>query len=114
MSQEPAPYQADTDDDLLSAPERWEKGMAEIADLLADELRQAGVTRPSLPGQLAYRLCRDMGGTTWYIPKGAAMRRALRDLAIHAEHDGTRHGPGHKWASPYWHNPSHPGPGSCP
>jgi Mor family transcriptional regulator len=94
MSETPAPYQADTEDDLLGAPERWEKGLAEIADLLAEELRAAGfAATPDLPGRLAFRLCKAFGGQQWYIPKAASLERARRDDALFRAHDGTRHGP---------------------
>ena len=101
MSQEAAPY-AVTDPADLDEPERWEKGMAEIADLLADELRQAGeaMKAPFLPtdaralaARLAARLFTCLGGSIWYIPKGANLERARRDLEISSAHDGTRAGP---------------------
>ena len=101
MSSEPALY-AVTDPAEIDEPERWEKGMAEIADLLADELRQAGevmktpvLARDARPlaARLAARLFACIGGSSWYIPKGASLERARRDLEIYAAHDGTRVGP---------------------
>lgn len=91
MSQDPAVYAADDDN---AQPARWEQGMAEIADLLAEELRAAGfAATPDLPGRLAFRLCKAFGGQQWYIPKAASLERARRDDALFRAHDGTRHGP---------------------
>lgn len=38
-------------------------------------------------------LCRHFGGSNWYVPKGASIDTALRDLTIWCEHDGTVEGP---------------------
>lgn len=94
MSEPAAPYRLSGDDFPDLPVEHWERGMAEMADLLADELRQAQVdVPPALAGRLAWRICREFGGKSWYIPKGEKLERARRELTIYAEHDGTRHGP---------------------
>ena len=77
-------------DDRLPAQVR------EIADLCADELRRAGLAEPDarrLGVRLAGRLARELGGATYYWPKGDALERAVRDLSVWAEHDGTVDGP---------------------
>jgi Mor family transcriptional regulator len=87
MSQEPARLE-----DLPLA--QWERGMMEIADALADELRAAGAPMDAdLPARLAFRICSQFGGKSWYIPKGANLDLARKHAAIYAAHDGTRHGP---------------------
>lgn len=78
--------------------EHWPRQLAEMTDLMLDELAHA---LPDLPAetirQAAMRqICRfiaEYGGTRPYIPKDDAIRRALRDLAIWGEHDGTVDGP---------------------
>jgi Mor family transcriptional regulator len=86
------------DDDIraevLEDPERWEKTMADIADVLVDELRQAGIDGAcSLGRKLAFALSQALGGTQIYLPRGDAIRRASRDLGIWLEYDGTVMGP---------------------
>lgn len=82
-------------DDRPDVPERWESTLAEMTDLLIVELRANGIQHdaPHLAMKLAIKLCEAMGGRMYYIPLGANMRRAKRDLEIFSSHDGTRLGP---------------------
>jgi Mor family transcriptional regulator len=82
--------------EVLEDPEQWERAMAEIADFSAVALREAGVAGPEarrLGCAVAIRLCRELGGTRYYWPRGSGLERAVRDLAIYAAHDGTVGGP---------------------
>lgn len=86
------------DDDIrtevLEDPERWEKTMADIADILVDELHRTGVQQARLLGnRLTFALSQHLGGTQIYFPRGDAIRRASRDLGIWLEYDGTVMGP---------------------
>jgi len=83
-------------DDPLATPEQWEASMAEIADFTIAELTAAGLAAPDarrLGCRVAVRLCRELGGTRYYWPRGDALERAVRDLALWAAHDGTVDGP---------------------
>jgi len=88
-------------DDLPAAAEavsaeRWPTQMAELADFAADELIRAGLSQPEarrLGGRVAVRLCQEVGGARYYWPMGTAMERAVRDLLLWADHDGTVNGP---------------------
>jgi len=83
--------------DQVADSERWPRQLAELTDLLADELMRRP---PRLPApearrhaaRLAARLARDYGGQYLYIPKGDSLARALRDARLWAEFDGTVHG----------------------
>lgn len=83
---------------LASDPRRWPRQMAEITDLLADELAkglpasEADMARP-LAGRLMARVAREYGGAYLYVPKGDALQRALRDNQLWADYDGTCDGP---------------------
>lgn len=92
-------------DDLPAAAEqlaedlgRWPTQLAEMTEIIQDELARA---LPELPDEVIRRaacrqICRfigEYGGTRPYIPKDDAIRRALRDLSIWGEHDGTVDGP---------------------
>ena len=77
-------------DELAVASGRWERGMADIADTIVAELNRLGIADAQLVGcQVAIRLCQERGGSYWYIPRGEGLARALRDMAIWHEHDGT-------------------------
>ncbi len=77
-------------DELAQSPGRWERGMAEIAETIIAELNRLGIADANHVGcQVAIRLCQERGGTYWYIPRGEGLTRALRDMAIWHEHDGT-------------------------
>lgn len=86
-----------TEDGLqIPDPQPWEKKAALLADAILDELLAGALPadRASrLAVRLTLRLCRDLGGTRYYWPKGGAVERAARDMAIWAEHDGTVDGP---------------------
>lgn len=77
---------------------RWPAQLAEMTDILQDELAQA---LPDLPPRLirqaaCRQMCRlavEFGGTNTYIPKGDAIARVLRNLALWGEFDGTVDGP---------------------
>jgi Mor family transcriptional regulator len=84
---------------LAADPQRWPRQMAELTDLLADEALR---TRPELGPELARalagrqmaRLAREFGGGNFYLPKGDALERALRDIRVWSDFDGTTDGPG--------------------
>lgn len=91
----PLPQPASADE-VLGDPEQWEQAMAEIAEFSGAALREAGLAAPEarrLGCAVAIRLCRELGGARYYWPRGVALDRAVRDLAIYAAHDGTVHGP---------------------
>lgn len=84
----------DIREEVLEDPGRWEKTMADIADVLVEELRRAGVEGAQCLGRkLAFALSQAIGGTQIYLPRGDAIRRASRDLGIWLEYDGTVMGP---------------------
>lgn len=84
----------DIREEVLEDPGRWEKTMADIADVLVEELRRAGVEGAQCLGRkLAFALSQSIGGTQIYLPRGDAIRRASRDLGIWLEYDGTVMGP---------------------
>lgn len=77
---------------VLDDPERWEAAMVEICDYAADEAEQAGLAWPQarrIGARIARRLCQEMGGVRYYWPRGDAFERAVRDLQIWEEFDGT-------------------------
>lgn len=84
---------ADPLEALSTDPGRWPVQLAELTDLIADALVVGGgVPAHEARRQGAHvvtRVCREYGGTSLYIPKSDAIERALRDLALWAEHDGT-------------------------
>lgn len=93
-------------DDLPSAaealagdPGRWPRQMAEITDVLEDELTRLDrplepIAARRLACRLMARISRDCGGTWMYLPKGDALERVLRDAWMWSEYDGTTDGPG--------------------
>lgn len=72
----------------------WEPAMVELSGFLADELVRAGQGEQAsdLAARLVVRICQEFGGQTWYLPRGAALERARRNLAIWQTYDGTVHG----------------------
>ena len=73
---------------------RWPSQLAEMTDLVAVAL--AVLPAPEarrLAAHVIVSLCRAYGGGSVYIPKPDAIERALRDLTLWAEHDGTVDGP---------------------
>jgi Mor family transcriptional regulator len=84
---------------LAADAERWPRQMAELTDLLVDELRRAGAEHDTaaarrLAGRLMARIAREFGGSSLYLPKADALERTLRDARLWAEFDGTVDGPG--------------------
>jgi Mor family transcriptional regulator len=81
----------------IATPERWPRQLADLTDLVADEISAAQVTDPGATRRLACsivtRICREYGGGSLYVPKTDAIERALRNLEIWAAHDGTTEGP---------------------
>jgi Mor family transcriptional regulator len=80
---------------LSTRTDAWPERLVELTDLLADELAHsqpglADATVRAVAVRLVTRLARELGGASWYWPKPDAIARTLRDLAIWAEHDGTR------------------------
>lgn len=64
--------------------------MADVADTIIAELNRQGIANAHHVGcQVAISLCQERGGSYWYIPRGEGLTRALRDMAIWHEHDGT-------------------------
>jgi len=83
---------------LAADPERWPRQMAEITDLLVDELMRAPSRLPPadarrLGGRLMARIATEFGGGYFYLPKADALERMLRDARLWAEFDGTVDGP---------------------
>lgn len=83
-------------EDLSEVPERMGVILAELAELVADELLRArpGTERAEarrLGARIAARLCLEVGGT--YLPRGQALERAVLHITIWSEHDNTVDGP---------------------
>lgn len=83
---------------LAAEAGRWPRQMAELTDTIADEVAAAlhGLTPAQhrmLACRVVTRLTREFGGAPLYVPKGDAIARALRNMAIWAAHDGTVDGP---------------------
>ena len=83
---------------LSETPERWPDRIAEMVDWVVDEAARSGLMpapadRRTLAVRVVTRICAEIGGAQYYWPKTDAIRRALRDATIWAEHDGTRDGP---------------------
>lgn len=77
-------------DELTVDPGRWERGMADVAETIISELNRLGIANAARVGcQVAISLCQERGGSYWYIPRGEGLSRAVRDMAIWHEHDGT-------------------------
>ena len=82
----------------LAEREQWPDRIAEMVDWCVDECQRSGLLpapadRRELAVRIVTRLCDEIGGSQHYWPKSDAIRRALRDTRIWAEHDGTRDGP---------------------
>jgi len=94
-----APNPAALADAAAALPDdRLPAAVRELAELAADELRRADAgLAPAdcrrLGVRLAARLTDQYGGATYYWPKSDALQRAIRDLTLWAEHDGTVDGP---------------------
>lgn len=83
---------------LAAEPERWSVRMAEMIDLVLDEVHASALLplpqeQRTLAVRVVTRLCQEYGGGQEYWPKPDRIARALRDARIWAEHDGTTEGP---------------------
>jgi len=90
--QEPLSAAVDT---LADQPDRWPAQLAALTGYLRAEAEAAGLD-PALARRLACRQAarwaHEYGGGLFYVPKPDSLERALRDLAIWADHDGTVEG----------------------
>lgn len=82
---------------LAMEPERWPARMAEMIDLVMDEVGASALLplpqeQRTLAVRVVTRLCQEYGGGQEYWPKPDRIARALRDARIWAEHDGTTEG----------------------
>lgn len=95
---DPVPDIVDAAEALHDDPGRWPRQMAEITDILADELTRTDSQMESVAARrmacrLMARIAREFGGGGLYIPKTDALERTLRDERLWAEYDGTVDGP---------------------
>lgn len=69
---------------------RAEGLLSEMASIVQAELGNHAISNAGeLAGQIVASIGRQLGGSQFYIPRGAALDRHLRDLEIRAAHDGT-------------------------
>ena len=74
-------------------PSRAENLLQEMASIIKDELAARGIAQAGeLAAACVGRLAKALGGCQFYLPRGVALERHLRDLAIRQEHDGTHDG----------------------
>ena len=79
---------------MTEKPNRAESLLSEMSELIASELAAHGITQAGeLAAACVGRLAKALGGCQFYLPRGVALERHLRDLAIRQEHDGTVDGP---------------------
>lgn len=83
---------------IANEPDRWPVRMAEMIDIMLDEMRRSGTPsaasdQRALAVRLVVRQCQEYGGSREYWPKADSIERILRDARIWAEHDGTVDGP---------------------
>lgn len=84
---------------LVADPQRCPRQMAELTDLLADELARSHPALGTplarvLAGRQMARLAREFGGGNFYLPKDDTLKRTLRNMRIWSDFDGTVAGPG--------------------
>ena len=73
---------------------RAENLLSEMSAIIKDELAARGIAQAGeLAAACVGRLAKALGGCQFYLPRGVALERHLRDLAIRQEHDGTVDGP---------------------
>jgi len=78
---------------MSDTPSRAEGLLSDMSELIASELAAHGIAQPGeLAAACVGRLARSLGGCQFYLPRGVALERHLRDLAIRQEHDGTHDG----------------------
>ncbi|AJO77505.1 Mor transcription activator family protein [Pseudomonas sp. MRSN 12121] len=67
---------------------RWEGSLREMVEIaeakLATEMGPAS-TAPELARHVVFAICSTMGGGVIYLPRGDALKRAMRDAAIFRE-----------------------------
>ncbi|MCB2251686.1 transcriptional regulator [Pseudomonas chlororaphis] len=67
---------------------RWEgtlKEMVEIAETKLMAEMKEGVTASELSRHVVFAICNTLGGCVVYLPRGDALKRAMRDAAIFHE-----------------------------
>ncbi len=84
--------------DRIVETNRWPKQMARITDTLLAIAREQlrGLDDDKIRRLAALQMAavaRVYGGTMFYVPKDERLRKAIRDLRIWCEHDGTVDGP---------------------
>lgn len=89
---------SDAAETIADMRERWPAHIAELTDLIQWSISQGlpdldRAKARQLAARLTVDLANSFGGSTVYYPKPDAIARAVRDLQIWAEHDGTRTGP---------------------
>ncbi|MGD8111489.1 Mor transcription activator family protein [Vibrio sp. TRT 17S01] len=67
--------------------ERWPEAVRQIYDLFKFELNKAGVDE-ALAITLVSSLCHSFGGMQFYLGRGKALERLLRDIKIWNDFDG--------------------------
>lgn len=82
---------------LADRADAWPQTLADMVDVLIDEISHAEPTLPpgrirALAVRVVARQCTEYGGQKWYWMRSDALRRALRDMQMWAEYDGTVHG----------------------
>lgn len=71
---------------------RWEGTLKEMVEIAEAELREKLRDTPDLVPEIArsvvFAICDTMGGAVFYLPRGDALKKAMRDAAIFREwHD---------------------------
>ena len=76
----------------MKGEEKWPRVIAELTDLAAHGLRQAGIADAEsrrLAVAVTGEILTEMGGRLLYLPKAAIARQAARNEEIWASYDGT-------------------------
>lgn len=84
---DPLKVLAHMEDPTVSA--RWEgslKEMVELAELeLLKKLPEKPEAAPEIARAVVFSICSTMGGSVIYLPRGEALKRAMRDAEIYRE-----------------------------
>lgn len=67
---------------------RWEGTIKEMVEIAEAKLRGELGDIPSVPSlarHVVFGLCDTLGGSVVYLPRGAALKRAMRDAAIYRD-----------------------------